>query len=228
MRSLWTLLRHLRKRRAPRRKSGVAILRKRSRFSYCTAAMVLLALCLHPSPAAQPTLGPALAAVVQPPTNSVSAVYAALSRCAPNLAESERWRIAGAIHHESRRFGYDPLFVLAMVQVESGCRPTAQGPRGAVGLIQIKPSTARAMAEEAGVQWDGAEALKRPVFNVQMGLRYLARLERRFQDPYLAMAAYNMGPARVAGMPAQRARGVRYVQRILARYKDLAAAVPTA
>lgn len=155
-----------------------------------------------------------------PPT-PVSALYNAVSACRPSLPELDRWRIAGVILHQSELHGYDPLFVLAMVQVESTCSPTARSPKGAVGLIQIKPSTARGVAKEAGLPWLGADMLTRPTFNVQLGLRYLKSLEAQFRDPYLAVAAYNLGPARVARMPRKHARQVRYVRDILALYEDL-------
>lgn len=157
----------------------------------------------------------------RPAANPVGELFAAVSRCRASLAESERWQIAGAIHKESGKYGYDPLFVLAIAQVESTCSPRARGKRGAVGLIQLMPSTARALAEEMGIEWGGVEMLNSPVVNVQLGLRYLWQLERRFRDPYLAMAAYNMGPARVSRMPSERARSARYVRKILSRYEDL-------
>jgi soluble lytic murein transglycosylase len=151
----------------------------------------------------------------------VNDVFNALSRCQVPLPVNARWRLAGAIHDESYRHGYDPLFVMAMIQVESGCSPTARGERGGVGLIQMKPSTARAVAREAGVPWHGPEVLMRPVENVQLGLLYLAQLEEQFGDPYLAMVAFNRGPARVGHMSPKRARGARYVKRVLERYNDL-------
>lgn len=154
-------------------------------------------------------------------SNPVSDLFNALSRCRAPLSESERWRLAGAIHHESRRHGYDPLFVMAMIQVESGCSPTARGERGGVGLVQIKPSTARAVAKDAGLPWHGSETLTRPALNVELALLYLAQLEQQFGDPYLAMVAFNRGPSRVGHMSPQRARGARYVKKILARYEDL-------
>lgn len=149
------------------------------------------------------------------------AVYAALGRCGAQLSDEERWLIADVVISESDRHGFDPLFVQALIEVESTCKPTARSNRGAVGLIQIKPSTARAVADAAGLLWEGAQALKDPEFNVQIGLEYLVQLEERFSDPYLAVAAYNLGPAQVARMPRQRARESRYVRRVLARYESL-------
>ena len=156
-----------------------------------------------------------------PNSNPVNDLFNALSRCQMPLSENERWRLAGAIDQESHQHGYDPMFVMAMIQVESGCSPTAEGERGGIGLVQLKPSTARAVAKEAGLPWQGAETLKRPLFNVKLGLLYLAQLEEQFGDPYLAMVAFNKGPARVGRMSPQRARGARYVKKIMARYEDL-------
>jgi len=150
--------------------------------------------------------------------NPVAMLFRAVSRCRPSLPERERWQIAGVIHRESQRWGYDPLFVVAMADVESSCSPTARG-RGGVGLIQLKPSTARAVAKAAGLRWRGSAMLTKPVVNVQLALRYLAELETRFRDPHLAIAAYNLGPKRVARMPQQRARTAQYVRKVLERYE---------
>ena len=190
-------------------------------LSLCAAPLVPGAVADLPVPA---PAHQAVAAVpsVSPP-NPVEQIHAALTRCARSLTEVQRWQIAGAIHRESHRHGYDPLFVLAMVEVESGCSPTARGVRGSVGLIQVLPSTGRAVARDAGVSWHGAETLTRPVVNVQLGLYYLAQLETRFRDPSVALAAYNMGPRRVARMPRHRARSTRYVRKVLARYEGLLA-----
>ena len=153
----------------------------------------------------------------------VSTLFAALSGCRASLSERERWRVAGVIHHESQRYGYDPLFVVALAAVESTCLPTARSRHGAVGLIQLRPSVARAVAQDAGLRWRGAQMLTKPLFNVHLGLRYLTQLEKRFGDPYLAVAAYNLGPKRVARMPRQRARATEYVQKVLSRYEALLA-----
>jgi len=153
----------------------------------------------------------------------VATLYAALSGCRASLSERERWRVAGVIHQESQRFGYDPLFIVALAAVESTCLPTARSRHGAVGLIQLRPSVARAVALDAGLRWRGVQMLTKPVFNVHLGLRYLTQLEKRFGDPYLAVAAYNLGPKRVARMPRQRARATQYVQKVLSRYEALLA-----
>ena len=156
-------------------------------------------------------------------TNPIGALADALGRCRRRLSEGERWKIAGAIFRESERHGYDPYFVLAMIEVESTCSPTAVGYNGGLGLIQIKPTTAREVARDAGLPWNGERSLTSPVVNVQLALRYLAHLEERFHDPYLAMVAYNMGPGRIGKMPRWRAQQAQYVRKILKRYENLLA-----
>jgi soluble lytic murein transglycosylase-like protein len=182
---------------------------------------LLLLLAVLPAGRAQaPFLVPAVAEAAQAP-NPVERIAYALKRCRANLPEDDRWEIAGVVHRESQRYGYDPYFVLAMMEVESTCTPTAKGTNGGVGLIQVTVSTGRAMAREAGLKFRGPKDLTEPAINVHLGLRYLSILERQFRDPYVAMAAYNMGPGRVSQMSRSRARGARYVRKILHRYEAI-------
>ncbi|MDX2167802.1 MAG: transglycosylase SLT domain-containing protein [Deltaproteobacteria bacterium] len=150
----------------------------------------------------------------------VGAVASALKECSTKLDRQQRWSLARVIHDESVEHGYDPLLITALVQVESGCEATARG-GGAIGLTQLLPSTARGVAPRAGVVWRGAQTLKDPIANVQIGVRYLHELDAMFDDTYRAVAAYNMGPAPVQRMSRQRAQRVRYVRKVMARYEML-------
>lgn len=151
----------------------------------------------------------------------IAELVLSLKGCTASLSPVERWRLASIIHRESSEQGYDPLFVVALIQTESGCARGVRGPGGGVGLTQIQPSTAREVAREASIPWRGAATLTQIAVNVQLGIEYLAQLEDKFNDPLIAMAAYNMGPGRVARMSRQRARGASYVRRVLARYEKL-------
>ncbi|MFN8559980.1 MAG: transglycosylase SLT domain-containing protein [Dehalococcoidia bacterium] len=159
-------------------------------------------------------------AAVAAPVDPVNTVAAALTDCANPLSQEQRYSIARVIQEESTQHGYDPLFITALVQVESGCAPNARG-GGAIGLTQLLPSTARGVAARAGVQWRGPETLKDPLANVRIGVRYLSELEDMLDCPYRAVAAYNMGPAPVLHMSTSRAQRVGYVRRILNRYEHL-------
>ena len=130
-------------------------------------------------------------------------------------------RMARVVLAESERQAYDPLFVQALIEIESTCDPRARSRRGALGLTQLRPRTARAMARELKMDWPGPAALYDPAINLRLGLHYLQKLERRFGDWHLAIAAYNLGPTRVARMDNGRARRSAYVQRIVGRYREL-------
>lgn len=164
--------------------------------------------------------------LVTKPVHAVGMLYNALSECRSSLPEDRRWEIAETIEREARRHGYDPLFVQAMIEVESTCRPNARSRKGAMGLIQVKPATARAVAKDAGLPWKGAHSLYDPDFNVRVGLHYLNQLEERMGDPHAAIGAYNLGPTRAKRMGNARAKSTRYVKKIMSKYEDLLARQP--
>lgn len=175
----------------------------------------------HPEAEVARAEAPEAAAQILETAETRGKLFAAVSQCRPSLGERQRWRIVDAIHQEAERHGYDPLFVMALIEVESTCSPTANSPRGAVGLTQIKPSTAREVAKDLGLPWNGRNALLQPNLNIRLGIGYLAQLEEKFGDPYVAMAAYNVGPEKASRMSRQHAKRARYVKKVLARYEGL-------
>ena len=80
-------------------------------------------------------------------------------------------------------------------------------------------STAREVAKDLGLPWGGAGALVQPNLNIRLGLGYLAQLEEKFGDPYVAIAAYNLGPERASRMSRQHAK--RAHKKVMARYEGL-------
>jgi len=89
----------------------------------------------------------------------------------------------------------DPLWIMAIIKAESGFLPRAQSPRGALGLMQMLPSTARDIAPEIGVQILADDDLKNPDLNLHLGVYYVSKLEQMFPDDEDAvLAAYNAGP----------------------------------
>src|SRR5207237_6169479 len=97
----------------------------------------------------------------------------------------------------AQRTGLDPFLVAAVVREESSYYPRAVSRTGARGLMQLQPSTARPMAEHRGLAFAGGELLDDPRSNIDIGTSFLADLLREFNDPRLAVAAYNAGPARL-------------------------------
>lgn len=155
------------------------------------------------------------------PFSSIPALSRALEKCGPGLDPSAREQIAIAIDAEARRAGYDPMFVQAIVEVESHCSPRARSKYGAVGLIQVMPAVGQLIASSTGMVWEGHKTLLDPVLNLRIGLAYLAALHQRFGDMPLAMAAYNLGPGRAANISPSRARQQAYVRKVVLRYQRL-------
>jgi soluble lytic murein transglycosylase-like protein len=102
-------------------------------------------------------------------------------------------RIAPIIVDEARHYGFDPLFLVAVIVTESSFGPTEVSHMGARGLMQIKPSVARAVAQRRGLDWHDADQLFDPAYNVRLGTHYLFELVGRFRSVKRAIIAYNYG-----------------------------------
>jgi soluble lytic murein transglycosylase len=132
------------------------------------------------------------------PTMTREELEAVLAKVGRTIPEETRKDLAEAVLVESGRAGYDPLFVLAMVGVESRFRLGVDSNRGARGLIQLKPSTfAWISAREPDVGGEELDTGEDPVVDVRLAVRYFRWLERRFGSRTDALMAYNAGPRRL-------------------------------
>jgi soluble lytic murein transglycosylase-like protein len=118
----------------------------------------------------------------------------------------------------AERAGIDPVLVHAVIRVESGYNARAVSPRGAVGLMQVIPGTARRY---------GVDDLLQPSSNISAGTQYLSHLMRIFEgDVRLALAAYNAGENAVLRygrrIPPYR-ETASYVPRVLSTYRAMSA-----
>lgn len=94
-----------------------------------------------------------------------------------------------AINRAAIKYDVDPALVRAVIHAESAFRPRAKSKKGAIGLMQLMPGTAKDM---------GVVDVLSPEQNIQGGVRYLAwLLERNGGNTLLATAAYNAGPGAV-------------------------------
>jgi soluble lytic murein transglycosylase len=114
----------------------------------------------------------------------------------PPRYKSQSASITRTILDESQRRGLDPLLVMAVIQRESQFDPHAKGRHGEIGLIQIRPATARWIAGQKGIKWHSSENLFNSSYNLKVGLAYLSYLRHRYNDrSLLYLTAYNLGPA---------------------------------
>jgi soluble lytic murein transglycosylase-like protein len=154
--------------------------------------------------------------LIRPP---VPGALAGQPRRPSRLAEDDwagipRYSGATGIYHDmaraaARRHNVPEDLFLRLVRTESGFHPAARSSKGAIGLAQLMPQTARLLGVDPND----------PKENLEGGARYLSQQYRRFGNWRLALAAYNAGPEAV-----ERHRGVppysetqHYVKAILGR-----------
>ena len=139
-----------------------------------------------------------------------------------NLTPEEETTLAAHVDQCSRSYGFDPLLVLAIIQVESSFGPRAISHKGACGLMQVKPSTAHAEVTRLGWEWSGDNNLFEPVLNVRLGIEYLSKLVRKFGSVEKALIAYNHGESAVRGWLSEGlSLPQAYLQRVQAEYRRL-------
>lgn len=135
----------------------------------------------------------------------------------PSLPQSTRSLIAQTIEREAVSLGLDPLFLTALIQVESGFDPNAVSVSGALGLGQLMPTTAQ------GLGVDPTDIQQ----NIKGCAKMVGELYRRYahrgDGQALVLASYNAGPnlvARIQAVPHYE-QTVNYVYFIGSLYQEL-------
>ncbi len=145
---------------------------------------------------------PALAVVIEPaPT---------LSPASPDTSATG---IDQYVRQAAGRYSLDPLMVHSVIQVESNYNPFAVSRKGAQGMMQLMPETARRLSvKDAFNPWE----------NIDGGARYLKYLFDLFGDPRLVLAAYNAGENAVfkyGGVPPYR-ETADYVTKVSKKWNE--------
>ncbi len=156
--------------------------------------------------------------VAQPDFQKILDKTVQLEKNTPNKstnAAKSRAEIDNLIEEYSAKHGLDSDFVKAVVRQESGFNPNAKSKCGAMGLMQLMPSTAKGLGVTNA--FDAEQ-------NIYGGTKYLKGLLDRFgNNKELALAAYNAGPNAVKkykGIPPY-AETQNYVKSIMKSYDKL-------
>jgi membrane-bound lytic murein transglycosylase MltF len=142
-----------------------------------------------------------------------------LDRTRIRLPRATMVDIATSIHEASTRYQLPPEMILAVIRIESAFDINALSHKGAVGLMQILPSTAQEIAQELRMEWSGEDLLRDPGANITMGTYYLTKLIAQFNNLSVALAAYNHGPGRIAELAEANADlPMGYADKVLSHY----------
>lgn len=149
--------------------------------------------------------------------NMLGYVRNILSENRTGLGSIEELKLAEVILVESVTHKLDPLFVLALMKTESTFYNWSRSFNGALGLMQILPSTGKALASEMKLKWEGESTLLDPYANVKMGVRYFSKLKNRYKDTETSLTAYNFGPGRVD--EDEQAESPFFARKVLSNYR---------
>jgi soluble lytic murein transglycosylase len=122
------------------------------------------------------------------------------------ISEEEFMDVARMIFKESKEHNLDYRLVLAIIKVESNFRHDAVSPKGARGLLQVKPSHAKYIAHNLGIKWLGAKTLDEPEKNIRIGVHFFSKLMDDYDNVNMALHAYNIGPTRLRAILSENSK----------------------
>jgi soluble lytic murein transglycosylase-like protein len=136
--------------------------------------------------------------------------------------------LADEIDRNAQLYQFDPLLILAVVLTESQGRADAVGRfssgnvSGAMGVMQIKPATARQTARSLGLDATDSTQLMDPAFNLTVGVAYLLQMVHRYSDLRLGIMAYNVGAAGLeSALRGEADLPEGYYRKVFAKYRSL-------
>jgi len=136
--------------------------------------------------------------------------------------QEEATRLGDVIFSESKKYGYDPMFIMAIIKTESSFRKGQVSSAGAVGLMQVIPYVGADVASRAGVDWSGSSTLVEPESNIKLGARLLFEQILKFGDVKKALVSYNMGETALRDLMRQnKPLPKRYLKTVEENYRLL-------
>lgn len=148
----------------------------------------------------------------QTPQTSLNTALQEIISAQANTTTASKSQILNVVNQVAEKHGVDEKLVQALIKQESGFNPNAKSKAGAMGLMQLMPSTAKNL---------GVQDPYNVVQNVEGGVKYLKSMLNKYNgNVILALAAYNAGPGAVDkydGVPPYK-ETQNYVRNILANY----------
>ncbi len=144
---------------------------------------------------------------------AVVGVFAYLQAGAPDWLQRLRYPLhyEAIVRGHARNYDLDPALLAAVIYQESKFHADAKSDSGAIGLMQLLPSTAHGIALHTGGSKFRTKDLYDPEINVRYGSWYLRHLLDKYGDERTALAAYNAGQDNVDRWRAQ-GQGISFVE----------------
>lgn len=152
---------------------------------------------------------------------ALAGAFAYVNSTKPNWYERIRYplRYSEYVRVHAHEHGLDPALLAAVIYQESKFNSDAQSSSGAIGLMQLTPSTAHGIAIRTGGNAFRTSDLYNPEINIRYGAWYLHDLFAKYHSERLVLAAYNAGQGnvdrwRAKGEPIQFSETRAYVSRV--------------
>jgi hypothetical protein len=191
------------------------IIRENKEMRFCFKLMACTTLSLAALWGAAPeSVPPRVTWVIRADRRTGKLIRVPVVQTAPGAAASAKapgQKVSEVVEASAKQHAVDPLLVHSVIQAESNYDAYAVSPKGAQGMMQLMPSTARRFGVTNS--FDFAQ-------NIEGGVRYLRYLMDLFQDEKLAVAAYNAGEhavMRYGGVPPY-AETKSYVRTVTGSY----------
>ena len=151
----------------------------------------------------------------------IAGAFAYVDETSPPWYERIRYplRYSEYVRVHARQHQLDPAFVAAVIYQESKFDTRAKSKSGAIGLMQLTPSTAKGIAIRTGGHAFRTDDLYDPEINIRYGAWYLDNLFKKYGSERLVLAAYNAGQGNVDewqrnGQAIQFSETKAYVSRV--------------
>jgi soluble lytic murein transglycosylase len=151
----------------------------------------------------------------------VAGAFAVVDVTSPPWFERIRYplRYSEYVRVHAREHHLDPALLAAVIYQESKFNADAKSSSGAIGLMQLTPSTARGIAIRTGGHAFRTDDLYNPEINIRYGTWYLDHLFQKYRSKQLVLAAYNAGQGnvdrwRADGEGVQFAETRAYIKRV--------------
>lgn len=148
-------------------------------------------------------------------------IYRSVRDSLPERFKNRQKEVAQAIIDEAWKREFDPVFLMAVIENESSFNPLAKGSLDEIGLMQLRPATAKWIAGLEGLNYEGDKTLRDPVMNIRIGAAYMAWLRAKFgSHARLYISAYNMGQNKVKEKLQDKVWPKEYTVRVMKYYVD--------